>query len=119
MTADAVHGLHSRDLGNPEVLALAGLRQAEDLFATCRRLGRGTAGRGSQSNLVHGIPRLARSSAAFEDTIQQVVALAALMPIVASIGGNTGNQTVALVVRGPGARSAQSRERKATSSGRN
>ena len=37
---------------------------------------------------------------AFEDTIQQIVALAALMPIVASIGGNTGNQTVALVVRG-------------------
>ena len=37
---------------------------------------------------------------AFEHTIQQLVALAALMPIVASIGGNTGNQTVALVVRG-------------------
>ena len=37
---------------------------------------------------------------AFEHTIQQLVGLAALMPIVASIGGNTGNQTVALVVRG-------------------
>jgi magnesium transporter len=36
----------------------------------------------------------------FEGTITQLVALAALMPIVASIGGNTGNQTVALVVRG-------------------
>jgi len=36
----------------------------------------------------------------FEATIQQQVALAALMPIVASIGGNTGNQTVALVIRG-------------------
>jgi magnesium transporter len=35
----------------------------------------------------------------FEPTIQQVAALAALMPIVASIGGNTGNQTMALVVR--------------------
>ena len=35
----------------------------------------------------------------FEDTISSVVALAALMPIVASIGGNTGNQTVALVIR--------------------
>jgi len=36
----------------------------------------------------------------FEDTIQQLVALAALMPIVASVGGNTGNQTAALVIRG-------------------
>ncbi|WP_437872955.1 magnesium transporter [Sorangium sp. So ce363] len=36
----------------------------------------------------------------FESTIQDLVALAALMPIVASVGGNTGNQTVALVIRG-------------------
>ena len=36
----------------------------------------------------------------FEGTIEQLVALATLMPIVASIGGNTGNQTIALVVRG-------------------
>ncbi|XXY49420.1 magnesium transporter [Sorangium sp. So ce269] len=36
----------------------------------------------------------------FESTIQDLVALAALMPIVASIGGNTGNQTVALMIRG-------------------
>ncbi len=35
----------------------------------------------------------------FESTIQQLVALATLMPIVASMGGNTGNQTVALFVR--------------------
>ena len=35
----------------------------------------------------------------FETTITSIVALAALMPIVASIGGNTGNQTVALVIR--------------------
>jgi magnesium transporter len=36
----------------------------------------------------------------FEGSIEKLTALAALMPIVASIGGNTGNQTVALVVRG-------------------
>jgi len=35
----------------------------------------------------------------FEDTIVQVVALASLMPIVAGIGGNTGNQTSMLIVR--------------------
>lgn len=37
---------------------------------------------------------------AFEDIIAALVALATLMPIVASIGGNTGNQSVALVIRG-------------------
>jgi magnesium transporter len=36
----------------------------------------------------------------FEGAIQQMAALAALMPIVASIGGNTGNQTLTLVIRG-------------------
>lgn len=36
----------------------------------------------------------------FEAAIQQLAALAALMPIVASIGGNTGNQTMTLVIRG-------------------
>lgn len=37
--------------------------------------------------------------AAFEDTIQQVVALAVLMPIVASMGGNAGTQTLTVAVR--------------------
>lgn len=37
---------------------------------------------------------------AFEATITALVALATLMPIVASIGGNSGNQSVALVIRG-------------------
>ena len=36
----------------------------------------------------------------FEGTIEQLVALATLMPIVASVGGNTGNQTSALIIRG-------------------
>ncbi len=35
----------------------------------------------------------------FEGLIGQLAALAALMPIVASIGSNTGNQTMALVIR--------------------
>ncbi|MFV0344200.1 MAG: magnesium transporter, partial [Anaerocolumna sp.] len=36
----------------------------------------------------------------FEDTIAQVVALAAAMPIVAGMGGNAGSQTLSLVIRG-------------------
>jgi magnesium transporter len=37
--------------------------------------------------------------AQFEDVIQKVVALAVLMPIVASMGGNAGTQTLTVVVR--------------------
>jgi magnesium transporter len=37
--------------------------------------------------------------AAFEDTIAGMVALAALMPIVAGVGGNAGTQTLAVTVR--------------------
>ena len=36
---------------------------------------------------------------AFEGSIEKLVALAALMPIVAGIGGNSGNQTITMIVR--------------------
>ena len=36
---------------------------------------------------------------AFEGSISKIVALAALMPIVAGIGGNSGNQTITMIVR--------------------
>jgi magnesium transporter len=36
----------------------------------------------------------------FEGSIEKTVALAALMPIVAGIGGNSGNQTITMIVRG-------------------
>jgi len=36
----------------------------------------------------------------FEATLQQVVALAVLMPIVASMGGIAGSQTLTLIIRG-------------------
>jgi magnesium transporter len=36
----------------------------------------------------------------FEGTIQQIVALAVLMPIVAGMGGNAGTQVLTLMVRG-------------------
>jgi magnesium transporter len=35
----------------------------------------------------------------FEDIILQLVSLASLMPIVAAMGGNTGNQTSMLIIR--------------------
>jgi magnesium transporter len=80
------------------VLALAGLRKAEDLFAPAVDSAR-NRWPWLAVNLATAFVA-SRVIGAFEQTIQQVVALAALMPIVASVGGNTGNQTVALVVRG-------------------
>jgi magnesium transporter len=41
---------------------------------------------------------------AFADSIEQIVALAVLMPVVASMGGNVGNQTLAVAVRALAAR---------------
>ena len=35
----------------------------------------------------------------FEGSIAKLVALAALMPIIAGIGGNSGNQTITMIVR--------------------
>ena len=80
------------------MLALAGLRKAEDLFAPVWDSAR-NRWPWLAVNLATAFIA-SRVIGAFESTIQQLVALAALMPIVASIGGNTGNQTVALVVRG-------------------
>jgi magnesium transporter len=97
VTADAVMDFIRTSSGN-EVLALAGLRKAEDLFAPVWDSAR-NRWPWLAVNLATAFIA-SRIIGAFEHTIQQLVALAALMPIVASIGGNTGNQTVALVVRG-------------------
>jgi magnesium transporter len=97
VSADAVMDVIRTSSGN-DVLALAGLRKAEDLFAPVW-----DSARNRWPWLVVNLATAfvaSRVIGAFESTIQQLVALATLMPIVASIGGNTGNQTVALVVRG-------------------
>lgn len=86
-----------RESSDLDVLARAGLRGAEDLFASVRD-SVGNRWPWLCLNLVTAL-LASRVIAQFEATIAQVVALAALMPVVASIGGNTGNQTVALVIR--------------------
>ncbi len=86
-----------RESSEQMALTRAGLRGAEDLFANVRQ---SVHNRWPwlALNLVTAF-LASRVISQFEDTITSVVALAALMPIVASIGGNTGNQTVALVIR--------------------
>lgn len=79
-------------------LARAGLRGEEDVFASTWASAR-NRWPWLCVNLVTAFIAT-RVIGAFEQTIGQLVALAALMPIVASVGGNTGNQTAALVVRG-------------------
>ncbi|HEY5679734.1 MAG TPA: magnesium transporter [Pseudomonadales bacterium] len=80
------------------VLARAGLDLEDDTFAPIMKSVRGRA-------LWLGVNLLTTFVAAavinvFEETIAKVVALAVLMPIVASMGGIAGTQTLTLVIRG-------------------
>jgi magnesium transporter len=97
VSVDAVMDFVRQDAEN-DALAMAGLRGAEDLFAPAFE-----AARHRSPWLVVNLATAfiaTRFIGLFETSIQELVALATLMPIVASVGGNTGNQTVALVIRG-------------------
>ena len=80
------------------LLAPAGLVVDEDTFAPVRRAVRRRA-IWLGINLVTALMASAVFSL-FEDTIVKVVALAVLMPVVASMGGIAGTQTLTLVIRG-------------------
>jgi magnesium transporter len=97
LTIDAVLDF-VRDEADREALAMAGLRGAEDLFAPVWH----SAGNRSMWLFVNLVTAFlaTRFIGLFETTITGLVALATLMPIVASVGGNTGNQTIALMIRG-------------------
>ena len=80
-----------------DVLAQAGLREEEDLFASVWASAR-NRWLWLALNLCTAF-FASRVIGAFEGTIERVVALAALMPIVAGIAGNSGNQTMTLFIR--------------------
>lgn len=97
ITIDDVVGL-IRDEANHSLMSMAGLSEEQDMFAPVISSAKRRA-------LWLGVNLLTAFLAAsvidlFEDTIQQIVALAVLMPIVASMGGIAGSQTLTLVVRG-------------------
>ncbi len=96
LTVDAVMDV-MRESASLQALRSAGLNQDEDLFASLWDSAR-NRGPWLAVNLVTAFIT-SRVIGQFEGIIQQLAALAALMPIVASIGGNTGNQTMALVIR--------------------
>ncbi|MBU2980068.1 magnesium transporter [Alteromonas sp. C1M14] len=81
-----------------QVMASAGMDEDEDLFSPVAKSARNRA-------LWLGINLVTAFLASwfiglFEGTLQQVVALAVLMPVVASMGGIAGSQTLTLIVRG-------------------
>ncbi|OOF22977.1 magnesium transporter [Salinivibrio proteolyticus] len=81
-----------------QIMATAGLDEDEDLFSPVMKSARNRA-------LWLGINLMTAFLASwfiglFEATLQQVVALAVLMPVVASMGGIAGSQTLTLIVRG-------------------
>ena len=93
--ADAVDFI--REESEAEILSQAGLREEEDIFAS---VWSSMKNRWAwlAINLVTAFVA-SRVIGLFEESIEKLVALAALMPIVAGIGGNSGNQTVTMIVR--------------------
>jgi magnesium transporter len=86
-----------RQRADEDALAQAGLREEEDVFAS---VWKSFQNRWTwlAVNLVTAFIA-SRVIGVFEGSIQKLVALAALMPIVAGIGGNSGNQTITMLVR--------------------
>jgi magnesium transporter len=87
-----------RDQAEHDIMAAAGLKEDEDIFAPVATTSRNR----TVWLAVNLITALLGSwvIGLFEGSIQQLVALAVLMPIVASMGGNAGTQTLTVVIRG-------------------
>ena len=86
-----------REEADESVLNMAGLKKDDDIFAPIiQSTKRRTLWLGA--NLITAL-LAAASIGIFEATIEKVVALAILMPIVASMGGIAGSQSLALVIR--------------------
>lgn len=92
---EIVHAINAQR--DRDALRQVGLREDEDLFAPVWKSGR-NRWPWLALNLFTAFVA-SRVIGLYEPTIEKLVALATLMPIVASIGGNTGNQTMALVIR--------------------
>lgn len=86
-----------REESETDMLNMAGLREEEDLFAPVVD--------SVKNRWIWLAVNLCTAFIAsrvigmFEHSIEKIVALATLMPIVAGIGGNSGNQTITMIVR--------------------
>lgn len=97
LTVDTVMD-YIREEADSDILSMAGLREEEDIFSS---VWNSVKNRWAwlAINLVTAF-FASRVIGVFEGSIERIVALAALMPIVAGIGGNSGNQTTTMIVRG-------------------
>jgi magnesium transporter len=87
-----------REDADHSLMSMAGLSEEDDMFAPVVTSSR-------RRTLWLGINLLTALLASwvighFENTIEKLVALAVLMPIVASMGGIAGSQTLTIVIRG-------------------
>jgi magnesium transporter len=87
-----------RDDAEHNMLSMAGLTEDEDTFASAQK----TAPRRAIWLGINLLTAILASAVIhiFEGTIEKVVALAVLMPIVASMGGVAGTQTQTIIIRG-------------------
>ncbi len=86
-----------RDQGEHDFMGMAGLHEEDDIFAPALKSSR-------RRTIWLGVNLLTALLASwvigqFDATIEQLVALAILMPVVASMGGIAGSQTLTLVIR--------------------
>ncbi|MGE5319140.1 MAG: magnesium transporter [Hyphomicrobiaceae bacterium] len=97
LTVDAVVD-YIRESADADMLSMAGLKEEEDLFSTVWH-----AAKNRWTWLAINLCTAfiaSRVIGEFEGSIAKLTALAALMPIIAGIGGNSGNQTTTLIIRG-------------------
>jgi magnesium transporter len=87
-----------RESADSDMLSMAGLKEEEDLFSSVWRAAR-NRWMWLAINLCTAFVA-SRVIGIFEGSIEKLAALAALMPIIAGIGGNSGNQTTTLIIRG-------------------
>lgn len=88
---------HLRQDQHDELLAATGMQDEEDLYAPLAQRLR-NRGFWILVNLCAAFV-VSRIVGSYEGTIVQLVALASLMPIIASMAGNTGMQTATLAIR--------------------
>jgi len=96
VTVNAVVDYIREETGS-DMLSAGGLSEDEDLFAPVWKSVR-NRWTWLAVNLVTAFIA-SRVIGLFEDSIARLVALAALMPIVAGVSGNSGNQTITMIVR--------------------
>ena len=87
-----------RESADADMLSMAGLQEEEDLFSSVWNAAK-NRWMWLAVNLCTAFIA-SRVIGTFEGSIEKLAALAALMPIIAGIGGNSGNQTITLIIRG-------------------